>query len=186
MRGITTSGVHPLNTANGIVNTKCLYQNGRIWALAYKIGTGSGMKTTGSENLAALVTNSNTDDSGKLSDSDIKRLCVGQYYMKQSGITSANFGSLYCKFDDINAFADNQIVNKKCALAYSATGAYTQSYNSASWAWNFGSWDSHGAIITQLNYQDSRLGSHVCHRCSAGGDASCTGSGCDVEVYCLE
>jgi hypothetical protein len=35
------------------------------------------MKSIGSENLAALVTNSHTYDSGKLSDADIKRLCTG-------------------------------------------------------------------------------------------------------------
>jgi hypothetical protein len=39
MRGITASGVCPINTANSITNTKCLYQNGRMWTLlTYKIG----------------------------------------------------------------------------------------------------------------------------------------------------
>ena len=187
MRGISASGVYPLNTNNGVVNTKCLYQDGRMWTMVYKIGTGSTMKTTGQENVGALVTESNTNDYGKLSDTDIKRLCNGQYYLKQSGITSLNGGSLYCKFDDINTFADNVIVNKKCAFSYIESGAYTSSFNDASWAWNFGSWGHTGAIITQLNYRDSRRGSHVCLGCSAGGDGSCTHSGgCDTEVYCLE
>jgi len=185
--GITASGTYPLNTNSGVVNTKCLYQNGKMWTMVYKIGTGSTMKTTGQENVGALVTESNTNDSGKLSDTDIKRLCNGQYYLKQSGITSLNGGSLYCKFDDINTFADNVIVNKKCAFSYIESGAYTSSFNDASWAWNFGSWGHTGAIITQLNYRDSRRGSHVCLGCSAGGDGSCTHSGgCDTEVYCLE
>ena len=52
------------------------------------------MKTTGQGNPAALVTASNTSGSGKLSDADIKRLCNGQYYMRQSGITNANAGRL--------------------------------------------------------------------------------------------
>jgi hypothetical protein len=184
MRGITTSGVYPLNTANGIVNTKCLYQNSRMWTLVYKIGLGSGMKTTGSENLAALVTNSNTDDSGKLSDSDIKRLCAGQYCMKQPcagqhGSQDVTEGHLYCKFDDINTYATNEIVNKLCAQSFSTNGvAYTGNNDGRSIgtgykedrALNFGGWGHEGAIITQLSYR---------------GDARFGPSGCETEVYCI-
>jgi len=184
------SGAYTIYPNGSPVTTYCdmTSDNGAAWTMVYKIGGNSNMQTTGATNTETLGTYTLTDGGdGKMSDTDIKTLCTGQYKVvnADSGGGLSKYTPLYCKFNDINQYADNVVnTNKRCSLSYSSNAAYTGSGFSDHWSWGFSTWGGMaGATILQLNYRDGRLGSHVSY--SSPSHGNCGGNGnCHSRVFC--
>merc|ERR1712176_778918 len=81
--GVTDNGVYTIGTADGGVDVRCEFSNSRFWTLVYKIADKSTMMTKGSSNTYALSVEDGSTDSGKLSDAAIRKLCKGQYHIRQ-------------------------------------------------------------------------------------------------------
>ncbi len=157
------------------------------WTLVYKIADASNMKTTGAFEVDMLASSDGASAevamSGKLNDDMIRSLCTEQYRVHQWQSTPPR---VYCKFGDINQYGDNvQNTNKQCSTTYSATASYPGVGLDGHWSQGFSTWGGiTGTTILQLNYNDGRLGSHICHGCGAG-DGGCNGNGgCHSHVWC--
>jgi cysteine-rich repeat protein len=172
------------------------YLQNRGWTLVYKIAGASKMKSTGAFNPELLAEGTDTGfkslHSAKLSDADIAQLCTDQYRMHQNPQAK----SVFCAFDDITQYGDGKsYTGKRCTFDYShkasdyisAKKKYGHEYLKA-WSWGFGTWgptSNMPSIITQLNYKDSRLGSHLCALCTPPKTGDCSGNGhCHTQVWC--
>ena len=188
--GVTRTGIFTIDTAaDGAVDVRCKWSQGRMWTQVYKIADKSSMKTTGSTNVKALKDLEDVSSSGKLSDKAIRELCGEQFHLRQWQSSLSGFPEgIYCQFTDIFNFADNKQSEKQCDGSYSDNAYdYKKRLSSVSdaWGYNFGSWQAAGGIITQLNYRDGRKGSHI-QNSAKTTDKGCSGAGgCHTTVFCL-
>ncbi len=163
------------------VETFCdMTRHGGGWTLVYKISDNSSMKSNGAVNVANLLTDDNSLATvGKLDDGHIRDLYTDQIRIDQYG---ANNNPFFCTIDNIAAYNDNTVNTKKCSTTYDSGAGYTAG-SGGSYAYSFGSWYTTGSIIVQLNYNDSRLGSHTVYGGSSS-DGGCTSSGgCHAQVW---
>lgn len=179
--GYTTDGVYTLNAGGTEFQALCdMSRDDGGWTLVYKIANSSNMRSTGLVgNLTDLANATNSDSYvGKLSDTLIKSLYTEQYRVDQW-----QTGSMYAKFDNINSYADNVKSTKKTSGGYSSIANYNGTHDTA-WNYGFSAWNyTVGNTILQLNYVDSRLGSHVQFN-RTSGDAGCSGNGgCHSQVW---
>jgi hypothetical protein len=190
-RGATSDGVYtivPDGQPATRVNCDMTTDDGG-WTLVYKIADASNMKTTGAFQLDMLASSDGASPdvamSGKLSDDMIRQLCTEQYRVHQWQSTPPR---VYCKFGDINQYGDDvRNTNKQCSTTYSSNANYPGTDLDGTWSQGFSTWGGFtGTTILQLNYNDGRLGSHICHGCGAG-DGGCTGNGgCHSIVWCRQ
>jgi cysteine-rich repeat protein len=170
--------------------------NGGGWGLVYQIAGQSDMMTYKAHQPGLLVgqeAGPSTGHSAKLADATIRRLCGDQYNVRQFkstvkiGKQSVVPHSLFCRFADVNRYADNtSYVDKYCSLKYDPTASsYKKPKLSAVWSRGFSTWGGiTGATITQLHYKDGRRGSHICAGCSAKQKGCGSGGGCHTQVFC--
>jgi hypothetical protein len=181
--GYTTDGIYTINVGGSEFEALCdMTRNDGGWTLVYKIADSSNMKSTGTVGDLTNLANSLLTDSysGKLSDNIIKDLYSEQYKSEQYGTTT-----MFARFTDINTYADNVRVDKRTSTSYQSIANNYSTSHDGHWTHGFSAWGYPGQIITQLNYNDNRLGSHV-----AGGfntpaaDPGCTSNGgCHVMVW---
>jgi hypothetical protein len=150
------------------------------------------MMSTGPVNPAGLARGAgllSAAGSGKLGDVAIRSLCTEQYKVVQMG---SSLGPLYCEFDDISRYGDDQFyMGKDCSQTYSPTGNYPaiswRQGRSFPYGHGFSTYGSiAGATITQQKYGNAKKsGSPKCHSCtSTDGQCSTTSDRCHVQVWC--
>ena len=137
-------------------------KDGGGWTLVYKIAGNSEMKSPEDVRTDYLDENDlSAEASGKLSDNMAQLLCSSQFRVEQAdrrGKALVGGSDLYCKFDDVWAFADNNPNSKKCATSYSANADYSTAMDDPYWTRGFSTWsNSNGGIITQLHYIPGEL-----------------------------
>jgi hypothetical protein len=181
--GYTTDGVYRINpTGNEEFNALCdMTKNDGGWTLVYKIADASSMKSTGLVGSFDSLSTSVISDTynGKLADTTIRAIYTDQYRVEQ-WTTATMFG----RFININSYGDNIQVDKRTGSSYQTIANNYNTGHDGYWNYGFSAWGSSGQIITQLNYRDSRLGSHIAGSYSSAGDAGCTSSGgCHTMVW---
>jgi len=179
--GYNSDGIYKLNpTGNDSFDALCdmtNYDGG--WTLVYMIADSSSMKSTNlvssPSNLSSVVISDSY--SGKLSDTTIRAIYTQQYRVEQW-----QTGVVFGKFNNINDYADNQKSTKKMGTSYSTIANYS-SGSDTTWNYGFSSWNGTGHTILQLNYVDSRLGSHIQNNRSSGDSGCGTSGGCHSQVW---
>ena len=192
----SANGVYKIATTpvSEPINVVCdMNAGGRT--LVYKIAGSSRMMSTeafdtdlfGHAKQSALE----SELSGKLSDTNIRSLCSEQYKVEQYGVLDKVQGKwvphrpLYCRFDDIDAYADDKRnTGKRCSQTFSAEAFYPRRAVEHAWSSGFSTWGQVGSTILQLHRGDGRWGSHICYGCKAT-DSKCKGGGCRSRVWCL-
>lgn len=162
-------------------------RDGGGWTLVQKMAGHTDMRTDNAANVHALASNNgrniNSGVTGKLSRRDIQQLCQGQYRVDQHG---SRPNPLYCRFHDINQYADgHRYTGKSCATSYNEHAQYPHRGFDGTWSQGFSTWGGMtGSTIIQLKYNDGRTGSHICYDCHSSDHRCGVGGGCYVQVWC--